>query len=440
MTPKRLLPVSQFETDLQEFVSVDTEMDLRGVAEMETPARSRRMSESAGPPAGMGRVKEINGKVYRLDGGHQRFESSEMLTEPRIHLSVKTDPPAQSVDIENYVQRRMAIRVSRGHAVQPIVVSPFEGISPDPQEISQLPSHPETAFPVITHQIQMPVSAETVWQTVPDSTTERLLAGGAETALPGSGISSAPLRDRVSPRSLPNSDEMGGIAAVDSTSVIRAAWEVQEFRWPDTVLRLCKDHQPAFARLVESLHLHAGRGPARIGVVHSHPRQGATTLATCMARLLAASGAKVLLADLDFEDPFLEEAANIKLQGGWQDLEQGSSIGEYLVREKASGVTLMPLRREMDLISRRRGLLKIVKKWGERLPALFDFSLFDIGNVRNLMVEENCHVGFLDGVVIVSDASGPGSIAVSIYEKLIAAGIPSVVIAENFGNQFQSAA
>ena len=56
------------------------------------------------------------------------------------------------------------------------------------------------------------------------------------------------------------------------------------------------------------------------------------------------------------------------------------------------------------------------------------------------MVEENCHVGFLDGVVIVSDASGPGSIAVSIYEKLIAAGIPSVVIAENFGNQFQSAA
>ena len=94
------------------------------------------------------------------------------------------------------------------------------------------------------------------------------------------------------------------------------------------------------------------------------------------------------------------------------------------------------LSKNIDRIS----FFKIVKKWGERLPALFDFSLFDIGNVRNLMVEENCHVGFLDGVVIVSDVSGPGSIAVSIYEKLIAAGIPSVVIAENFGNQFQSAA
>ncbi|MEC9092331.1 MAG: hypothetical protein VX438_06470, partial [Planctomycetota bacterium] len=224
---------------------------------------------------------------------------------------------------------------------------------------------------------------------------------------------------------------------------IEPAWEVNEFRWSETVRKLCDQQSAGFSQIIESLKLNKnkrGEG-ARIGVIHSHPNQGATTLATCLAHLLADTQSRVLLAELDTENPTLEERANIKLKEGWQRLnEEGASLEEFLVREKQKDLMLLPLKRETNLFSKRRLLLEKFTGISAHLKKEFDYSIIDIGNVNNLMIEKTCHVGFLDGAIIVSDFCGDESVAISIFERLLEAGLSAVVIAENFRNQSRFAA
>ena len=150
---------------------------------------------------------------------------------------------------------------------------------------------------------------------------------------------------------------------------------------------------------------------------------------------------KILLTELDVENPNLEERANINFKAGWQKLiDQDADIGEFLVREKRGNLTLMPLKREKNLVSRRGPLLKKITQISANLNNQFDYSIFDIGCLENLMIGETCHTGFLDGAIIVSDFCGNESVAISIFERLVEAGLPAVVIAENFRNQSRTAA
>ena len=443
-------------TGLSDQVSeISESKDSQTEDETSTTNQSRRLVSVEHEQA----AKQKEERIYRIDNQACKFQPSRLLREPQIHVSVKSSPAAKAVDIDQIVQHKKAVRISKGAEVQQIVISPYDHIDADELSssldgVSMGDSQVDVAhfdavnslvasgeLPALNQDIpNQGVSNQTVPTShlplpaeEPNDSHESPLETQNESSAPA--LAESPL-DNTSPF-----EESSKSAAHLVPQELKPAWAVNSFRWPETITRLCTHHRSAFQRLVQSMHLNVNREPARIGVIHSKAGQGSTTLATCLAKVLADSKSKVLLADLDLENPDLEEVANIKLKNGWQQLlDDDQSVNEFLVRDSSSNITLMPLRRQADLAVQRTSLLKKMKVVAPDLAAHFDFSVFDIGNVRNLMVDENCHVGFLDGVVIVSDSSGSESSAVAIYEKLIAAGVPAVVIAENFRSKARTAA
>lgn len=474
------------------FTSIDTEMEvINGIRADQTNEATTTETVTGQTSTGPGqflhpaaesndssRIVPIDGKIYRFDNQHQKFQPSEPRIEPRIHVSVKAKSAGELIALESLADHQNALRISQGAGIEPIVVSQFDSIDISNLDISQLVqtpsstsgSRPETAttpaqqLDPITEPVTA-VQSDLLPLSICSVTTYDQLTGTSqdEPITPQASVETVIHPDEVAQefevaQELEQTELESATVKTSSPShaaddpadmmdehwePIIPAWEVSRFRWPAVINNLSAQHKPAFRRLLDSLQVNLNEqqtSPQRIGVIHSRTGQGATTLATCLAKILADS-AKVLLVDLDWASPNLEETANIKLQHGWQELDQSDQpLSEYLVRETASGITLMPLRRETDLAAKTPRLLAKIKEISPKLTSQFDYSLFDIGNAKNLMITENCHVGFLDAAVIVSDSCGDDSFAISIYEQLIAAGVPSVVIAENFRQKSRSVA
>lgn len=380
-------------------------------------------------------------RIYRIDQQHQRFQPSRLLSQSNLHLRVKAVPAAEQIEVEKLVLQEKAIRISRGSELQQIVVSAYDSIA-GIEDLSELAMD----LPVDLSAIGIPMDFPVLQPVTPNPPEQEITAPAPLSAIEltekSGRISEAEppavVEAQPSPDPVPKSQSSTTVAPLET---LKPAWEVAAFRWPRTIQKLCGDHRQAFTRLMDSIQRDQPTGVQRLGVVHAVSGQGATTLATCLAKILSDGGAKVWLADMDIERPQLEEVANIQLNRGWQEmLDAREPISEFLVRDASRRLTLMPLSPATGLISRRVELLQTIRNVTDQISSHFDYSIFDIGNVQNLMVEENCHVGFLDAVVIVSESSGEESTAVAIYEKLMAAGVPVVVIAENFRKSSRTAA
>lgn len=370
-------------------------------------------------------------RIYRIDQKHDKFLSSHLLQEPRLHVSVKASQSEAQIELDQLIRQKKAVQWSQGREVQQIVVSTYESI-PGYEDYQDDNSDIHIDPNSVIVQVNLPGAGN-------PAPSNRVVAEPEEVApVPTAEVQP----DNYAEESAPNPNEATGhIEPAPANPAVKPAWEVVAFRWPAPIRKLCSEHRSSFKKLLTSLQLNLKGELRRIGVVNSARGQGSTTLATCIAKILADAGQNVLLSDLDLEHPGIEEVANIQLESGWQKmLDNNEPISEFLVRDSSKHLTLMPLQTESNLVEKRSRMLDQIRNVSEQLSGQFDYSVFDIGNAQNLMVDENCHVGFLDGVVIVSDTSSYGSTAVAIYEKLIAAGVPAVAIAENFRSQSRTAA
>jgi Mrp family chromosome partitioning ATPase len=438
-------------------------------------------------------------RMYRIDDRHDRFLPSGLLSQSNLHLTVKANPATEQVEVENLLQQEKAIRISRGAELQQIVISTYESISgvedlPDlqddclvnPQVIGIPIDFLQTEWrPGNREMLPAGSSSSPVETADTRSTQSEVLAAIDKAKTVGLSPSQViekqdksethdvlPLANPSNQSAIQNGEETapeqnseaagqveaGNTGATQNTAAsksgavsqngefaqpekVKPAWEVAAFRWPATINKLCSEHRSSFTRLLSSIQEGSSVPAMRLGVLHAVSGQGSTTLAACLAKIIADEGAKVLLADMDIESPMLEEVSNIQLNKGWQELlYRQESINEFLVRDASRRLTLMPLGCEPGLVDKRPELLEMLTEISHKISSQFDYSIFDIGNAQNLMLDENCHVGLLDAVVIVSDSSAEESTAVAIYDKLVAAGMQSVVIAENFRGPSQSAA
>ncbi|NIL97617.1 MAG: hypothetical protein GTO53_08155 [Planctomycetales bacterium] len=121
----------------------------------------------------------------------------------------------------------------------------------------------------------------------------------------------------------------------------RAAFEVDQFRWPP----LCESVQRAVGGEIESaagLVIQQCRdGRNVVAVAGLSGATGCTTFALCLAERLVALSVRVLVVDANFGNPSLAHSLGMQCDFGWN---RGGSqpIREFLIESLEDGITVAP--------------------------------------------------------------------------------------------------
>jgi Mrp family chromosome partitioning ATPase len=249
------------------------------------------------------------------------------------------------------------------------------------------------------------------------------------------------------PTAEPLEPDAAGVKKSESETQPRAScnpvWEVDQFQWPATVERLVTDQDGYFGQASGRLLAAVRDGLRTLAITGSRRGEGRTTLALCLARAAARAGIQVAVIDADFGRPQLAARIGLEVTSGWQEAAIGQiPLSEAAIRSLADNITILPLdasaaRTELSLADPR------VTATLRAAAATFELVILDLGPLSGsehalFPEEEACP---LDAAIIVRDlryASAAESEAIG--ERLYAAGVEAVGIAENFVATEDSAA
>ena len=212
-------------------------------------------------------------------------------------------------------------------------------------------------------------------------------------------------------------------------------WEVDRFQWPITVERLVSDKTGYFAQAGNRLVAAVRDGLRTLAVTGSRRGEGRTTLALCLARAAANAGIQIAVIDADFARPQLAARLGLEVSHGWQDAATGSiPLSEAAVRSLSDEITVLPLEAaaaggELSLADPR------VTATLRAAAATFELVIVDLGPLvpgeDDLFPEgEACP---FDAAIVVRDLRyATAAESETIGERLYAAGVEAVGVAENF--------
>lgn len=129
---------------------------------------------------------------------------------------------------------------------------------------------------------------------------------------------------------------------------VRAALEVEQFDWPETVEALRQSSAASFAAWSDQFSTDHG---VTLAAVSSTRGAGRTTVLLAAARQisLARPGASLVLVDADFRRPRLALQLGVAVEFGWEDvLSAEQPLAEAMVESAADRLTCLPLRAEVD--------------------------------------------------------------------------------------------
>jgi Mrp family chromosome partitioning ATPase len=215
---------------------------------------------------------------------------------------------------------------------------------------------------------------------------------------------------------------------------LRAAFEVEQFPWPEVCVSLLKRAETEFRVFANELMAAAATG-SRVVLITSLGRgEGRTTMLLCLGKLLAEQGRNVIIADGDFQQPHLARQLKLLPQAGWDEVLAGEMpLDEALIESMEDHITLMPLRQSLTnptLLSGAGALEENLKQ----LARHFELVLVDAGSL------DANH----SGMRALGAAHGSSSIVVrdmrqsapeydlQVRQYMQAAGITRWSLAENF--------
>jgi len=217
---------------------------------------------------------------------------------------------------------------------------------------------------------------------------------------------------------------------------IQPAWEVDYFRWPRLSRRLLQTHQQLFDQIGGKLLNELQPTRTRIGVCSTFPREGKTTIATCLARWPALTGRRTLLIDADVERPTMPLMCCLDCTFGWQSiLDANIPISETMIRSIESGLVFMP--------SRSGSVPDIQEKTVDRLSQVtfqmkyeFDVVVLDMGTIDNVCAHGSPEMDVVDAMLVTRDPSqtsvGQMMDTRRVLENL---GIRRTYVAQNFARR-----
>jgi Mrp family chromosome partitioning ATPase len=161
----------------------------------------------------------------------------------------------------------------------------------------------------------------------------------------------------------------------------QAALEVDQFLYPRECERLISEAGDAFDQVARKLLATSEMGRRVIAVAGCRRAEGRTTGLLCIARRLAALGARVAVVDADFEKPDLAARLGLAVPTGWDDVLRGElGLAEAVVETRGEQISLVPLREP----SVQADTAELGHRAADDLATLgkhFDVVLVDLGPV-----------------------------------------------------------
>jgi succinoglycan biosynthesis transport protein ExoP len=165
-----------------------------------------------------------------------------------------------------------------------------------------------------------------------------------------------------------------------------------------------------------------------IGVTSTLPREGKTTIAANLAQLIAHSGKRVILLDLDLRNPTLTRrlAPNAKV-GLLQVLTNESPLGQVLAEDEETRLAFLPAVIESRLAHTSEILSsEPLKRLIKNLRETYDYIVLDLPPLAPV-VDARAAASAIDSVVFVTEWGGTQmslvqaklTAAPEIYDRLL---------------------
>jgi Mrp family chromosome partitioning ATPase len=196
-----------------------------------------------------------------------------------------------------------------------------------------------------------------------------------------------------------------------------AALEVDCLAWPPACEALINAASADFDAIATQLSHQAENCPLAIAVLSIDEGHGGTTVAMCLARVLAQRGTRVCLVDGDYRQPGLAERLGLNLECGLESVLSGEAVlGEVLVESLDDHLLLLPLTRPLAADVVERSKLRQTAAFGE-LRDQYDVVLVDAGSLgaAPALRFSMLGAGVVDSVILV----GRQSADVSTWERAL---------------------
>jgi Mrp family chromosome partitioning ATPase len=213
-------------------------------------------------------------------------------------------------------------------------------------------------------------------------------------------------------------------------------WEVDRFRWPETIDELSRRERDYFQHAGQKLLEASQQGLRVLVCTAARPGEGCTTLALCLGRAVAAAGGRVALLDADMRHPHVASQLSLSFAHGWQDCLAGKlPWAEVAVTSLEDRLTVLPARTSnpKDGAAAELGTSPELLR---QISSAFDITIVDLGPLaatapRILGRGAQCAASAAIVVRDVRQTSEESTLIVVARLRML--GLQAVGIAENFG-------
>lgn len=220
-----------------------------------------------------------------------------------------------------------------------------------------------------------------------------------------------------------------------ATAAFHSGWEVDRLQWPEVCEELVRVREDKLSKMAHNLVGAVDEGLQVLAVTSPSGGEGRTTVACCLARMVATTGMRVALLDADIENPSLAPYTNIEVQSDWKSaIVNQLPIEEVAIYSIEDQLTLLPLTQTIDEEEFSSDDNRIAFMLHE-LAESFDLVIVDSGHMDSTrtVLSSLAEQGLINAVLTVVDhrISTPQRIEACI-KRIRRSGVTSVGLVENF--------